>query len=388
MTQTDKHDDKKDKPEPRLQRAKTWVMESWMGLLILSAVIVVIASAFLLPFLWRQAGSATWDGNATRNIALVIGGLIAIFGLVIAARRQATNQRQYELARKADFSETFAKGVNALASDSMTIKISGIRVFENLAKSLEADSDNYGMIVKTINDFIRESAAPPIDEKTGLQINFFDPSKWPISEPREKRQYIGVAIKVLAELTTKMADWEKIISLNSLDLRDLYLTKLDLEGASLDRSNLDFTKLNHSNLARANFTLTSLTESHFEHTRLDDATFIAANLSGARFKGAFLTGADYQGSDLFKIKNAAHASKEKLETSNTKYLRQLLDHADFTGADVTDADFSHTTAIEDAFTDEQLNSMRAKPKVLNRQQVLELIEKRIKTTNKKNRPKP
>ena len=122
--------------------------------------------------------------DANRNVAFVIGGFIAIYGVVIAARRQATSQRQYELALKSDFSETFAKGLNALASDSMTIQISGIRVFESLAKSLEADSDNYGMIVKTLNDFIIESAARPINERTGETFAYVNFDNWPKPKPR------------------------------------------------------------------------------------------------------------------------------------------------------------------------------------------------------------
>lgn len=338
MTQTDKQDDKQDKPEPRLQRAKTWVVESWMGLLILSAVIVVIASAFLLPFLWRQAGSATWDGNATRNIALVIGGLIAIYGVVIAARRQATNQRQYELALKSDFSETFAKGVSALASDIMTIKISGIRVFDNLAKSIEANSSDYGMIVETINDFIIESAAPPIDERTGKTFAYADLSEWPKPKPRGQRQHIKVATRVLGELANEMGDAQHEIELAYLDLRELVLNGVSLKGANLGGTGLSGTSLVDTKLAGVR-----LINAKMLGVRLSDADLTGAKFNGAIMYSAELMGCDLNGSSfigtkmggsyvtsatLFSVKTN-DVSKQELKTADTETLREMLGHAKF-----------------------------------------------------------
>lgn len=245
MTQTDKNDDKQDKPEPRLQRAKTWGLESWMGLLILSAVIVLGLTAYPLRNFWVH--------DATRNVAFVIGGLIAIYGVVIAARRQATNQGQYELALKSDFSETFAKGVSALASDSVTIKTSGIRVFENLAKSIEADSDNYDMFVKTIHDFIRESAAPPVDEDTNKTPSIEEPNVWPDPKPREQRQHIEVAIEVLVELAARPMTRKHEINLDNLDLRGLDMRNANLRGAFLNPNKIRQGTFRKSQFIRRQF---------------------------------------------------------------------------------------------------------------------------------------
>ena len=175
----------------------------YIGCYILVALVGVLASPFFCANLWTQGKNGTWDGNATRNLALVIGGLIALYGVVIAARRRATNQNQYELAQKENFSGTFAKAVDAIAADSITIKTSGIRIFENLAKSVATDSDDYRMIVKTINDFIRETAVPPID-KNGEPMKIDDAANWPAPISGLQRQHIEVALMVLGELVKKM----------------------------------------------------------------------------------------------------------------------------------------------------------------------------------------
>ena len=323
--------------------------------------------------------------DANRNVAFVIGGFIAIYGVVIAARRQATSQRQYELALKSDFSETFAKGLNALASDSMTIQISGIRVFESLAKSLEADSDNYGMIVKTLNDFIIESAARPINERTGETFAYVNFDNWPKPKPREQRQHIEAVIRVLGELVNEMGDAQHEIELAYLNLKEFVLNGVSLKGARLSQTGLSGTFLIDAKLAGVR-----LINAKMRGVKLSDADLTGAELNGATMYGAELMRCDLNGSSfigakmggsyltsatLFSVKTYEFSIQE-LITVDAETFREMLDHADFTGADVTDADFSSTMTLEGAFTIEQMASMEKQPDVLNPERVLELIDKK------------
>ena len=364
MTQTDKHDDKQDKPEPRLQRAKTWVVERPAETAIVCTIFVIVLTAYPLRNFWVH--------DATRNVAFVIGGLIAIYGVVIAARRQATNHGQYELALKSDFSESLAKGVNAIPSDSVTIKTSGIRVFENLAKSIEADSDNYGMIVKTIHDFITENAERPIDEDTLELVDVMSMEEWPKAEVREQRQHIEVGIEVLAELISKKNN-RTAMRLQLLDLRGLGFQGINMKGASLIAIHFGQAFLRNAYLTDVSFTFCSLKGASLVNTKLGGAGMFGSNLTGANLGEADLNGAKFNHVELFS-KLSDNDLIEKLDVANVDFLRHQLDHADFTGANVTDADFSGTKAIEGAFNDEQLASMKKQPDVLIRQQVLELFE--------------
>lgn len=385
----------------------------YIGCYILIALVGVLASPFFCANLWMQGKNGTWDGNATRNIALVIGGLIALYGVAIAARRQATNQNQYELAQKENFSGTFAKAVDAIAADSITIKASSFRIFENLAKSVATDSDDYRMIVKTIEDFIRETAAPPNDEN-GVPMIILQAADWPTPISGEQRQHIQVALMVLGKLLDMMGVTKHQINLSGLDFRGLNLDDVFLQGADLERCNLDDTGLRRADLTDANLILANLTHANLEEANLTGARLWGANLSaanleeanltkaslreanlaGARLWGANLTDANlgkanFTGASLISAnltgaklwgplsdeqRDQARAYYEETSRDDfdADYALQKLNAANFSYAILLRAYFSNadsapTKTVEGIFTEEQLKLMKHEPEVLKRE---------------------
>ena len=329
----------------------------------------------------------------------------ALYGLAIAARRQATNeaqqatnlaqqatsqkqyelaQKQYELAQKENFSDTFAKAVEAIASDSVTIKTSGIRIFEGLAQSVTTDSDDYDMIVHTINDFIRENAAPPIDEN-GRPMQIDAAADWPAPTSREHRQHIEVALRVLGDLVMKMGSPKNRIQLRALDLRRLNLIKINLERANMQNCHLSNAILHEADLTQAFLFEAKLTNAYLADANLTDAYLWKANLTNAslwkaNFINAYLTDANLTGARLWefplgKEKTAARAYYEEtsLDDFDTQVALKKLNAANFSQANLSGAALGDTQAIEGMFTEEQLAQMKNRPTILSHEAVRALL---------------
>jgi len=398
----------------------------YIGCYILITLVAVLVSVFIRPNWWTQHGNCEWNGSSTRNLIFVIGGLGAMYGLAISARRQATNeaqqatnleqqatsqkqyelaQKQYELAQKENFSDTFAKAVDAIAADSITIKTSGIRIFESLAKSVATDSDDYRMIVKNIEDFIRETAAPPNDEN-GEPMDFGNMGEWPAPISGEQRQHIEVALMVLGKLADMMGVTKHQINLSGLDFRGLNLDDVFLGSADLERCNLGHISLRRADLTDAVLTFANLTRANLEEANLTKARAQGANLTNASLRGANFTGADlsianFTGADLnianftdalliyanltdailwgdlwLEKKTEARAYYE--ETSPEDFDRETalkilsaanFSHAILFGAYFSSAELPFTKAVEGIFTGAQLEQMKHKPEVLTREDV-------------------
>lgn len=114
---------------------------------------------------------------------------------------------------------------------------------------------------------------------------------------------------------------------SGLDLSYLDLSTLDFKGANLSEADLYGTDFTAANLSGANLS----------HTRLDRAVLIRADLSGARLDGATVLRPTAFSDMRF---NLAEAPSFKGASMVGARIQAKLDGADFSRANLTDADFS------------------------------------------------
>ena len=331
---------------------KLWAMvkKRWLDALIIGAALLVIGSAFwdFTQRIWLYDDE--WSGEATRSVILTLGGLGALYGLVLAARR-------LDISETGMFNERLGRGAKLLADNKMRIRSAGVRVLEDLIKSSEQDSDNCLLICRILNDFIR-SRAGVYDEKTDAEKENL--------KSREKRADIELALKVLGKSIKNQDDRYKIINLEDLDLRGLNLegVKLSyarLNGAQLNEAHLNGAQLNEAHLEEARLEGARLEKAHLERARLIGAHLERAYLVGAHLERARLRMAHLEGAQLW----AAHLEGAHLWAAHLEgawLVRAHLEGAQLWGAnleaahlrhaDISSADFGNAEKL----TQKQLNS--------------------------------
>ncbi len=240
----------------------------WAGMAAILLLVLLFASIYWAECIWLYNGSTKWGGDSTRSVLFALGGIAALYGLIVARRR-------LDEAQKAQFSETLAQGVQSLANENLTIRTSGVRVLENLAKSVEVESGEHDIICNILNDFIRERTSPPREELGKPQLaKLFD-----------KRASITLAIRVLAEIVPKAVFIRNIV-LYGLDLRGLHLDRLNLQRAQLWRVNLQNVGLSDTNLEGAFMGLAYLQGADLRGANFEDADLDKADVTGAKLQGA------------------------------------------------------------------------------------------------------
>ncbi len=218
-----------------------------------------------------------------------------------------------------------------LNHDSLAARLVGVRVLEDLCKSVKADSDENKLVASILLDFVREKAAPPLKKRgwdsfeatERLRINkqvdnitriikeFLSVSKnWPESKPRTERLDIERAIFALTKIVPKTDEgyYSIQINLSGLDLRGLRLRGVNLRAANLGGSNLE--------------------GAYLRGAMLQNAHLWGANLRGANLGNAYLQDADLTGTDL------TGAELDFAELQRADLLETKLNWADLTFADM------------------------------------------------------
>lgn len=117
------------------------------------------------------------------------------------------------------------------------------------------------------------------------------------------------------------------IDFSNSDLRNLDLADVDFKKANLAGADLYGTDLTRSNLSSANLS----------NTRLDRATIVSANFTGANLSNATILRPTTSSTFEYSVKDAATFAQANLKGAR---IITFMDGPDFTGADLTDADFS------------------------------------------------
>lgn len=134
-----------------------------------------------------ESPNGKWDGYATRNLLIALGGIGALYGLVLAARRTEAMTKQAEamtkqaeiaaeqvrvaseqvdigtaqvkISQRQQFNETLRRGRESLSGMEISMRVSGMRLLEELYKDSDTPAQQR-MIREMLLDFVRQHTQP------------------------------------------------------------------------------------------------------------------------------------------------------------------------------------------------------------------------------------
>ncbi len=253
---------------------------------------------------WLRSGGAESNGEALRNISLVLGALVA---LVLAVWRSRVAERQSEAARRqADTAqrsltyERIQKGVEMIGSPVLAVRLGGIYALDHLAQ--EYPNEHHVQVMHVLCAFVRN----PFHDHSASQPDVRDAVK-AIGGRNGDRIRIEKASKYVPDLSYANLRNLEIINLNfssgnfeGADLSGSDITISNLSSANLDKAILHGATLYGTNLERASMNRAGLSAvegavANFTNASLRRADLSHANMQGAKFRHAELEGADLTG---------------------------------------------------------------------------------------------
>lgn len=213
------------------------------------------------------------------------------------AENSARSLRQLELAEAGQVTERFARAVEQVGSEQLSVRVGGIYSLERIARDSARDR---AAVVRVLNNFLREnvySAArtsqPPAPEHRFYQEGF----RFPASAQRSD---VDAALQVLNYLVSHFDNpGLPPVNLQLLDLSySEALAGAHLRGAELFGVQLCASDLRHVKLDGANLRDGGLAGANLEGASLRGADLRWANLIGAVLRGAVLEGAEVDYANL------------------------------------------------------------------------------------------
>lgn len=125
-----------------------FVFEIILGIMALG--VVGCAYYFIVcPPLWLwPSNGAHQNSEIVKITVFALGGLGAIYGLIISNRRANNAHEQL-------FNERLGRGVELLAHEKMTMRVAGVRVLDDLTKS--SSREQITLIVQLMHDFVQQA---------------------------------------------------------------------------------------------------------------------------------------------------------------------------------------------------------------------------------------
>ena len=292
----------------------------------------------------------------------MLSGLFIIFGgawgLWLAKRRLDNFSRQTYNAQAQLFNERLGRGVELLANESATLRVAGVRILDDLAKT--SDHDQIGLIIKILFDHLKNRGNIRYEENENGE-------KVPRDRgPRETRQSVELALKTILTLANENNVSRDDIIFDKLDLRGLDISgvtcklpkviftrvladKIKLRSSTLNKALFDgeFTKADFSGaiLNEAEFgDGTKLTEAKFSQAELNKVAFWNCDLQGAVFRRAFLKQASIYLAEI--TDRNGHLGSSRIDFFNADlrgvdFSESVLEACNFKDANLEGADFTH-----------------------------------------------
>ena len=221
----------------------------WAGVSVVVVIVVGISvSVEYWGWLLRENGDIS-NAAAIRNIALVVGGIVAILIALwrsLVAERQATAaKRQSEIAERSYLSERYRQAASMLGHNESAVRLGGIYTLERLAENYPAEFQHEAF--KLLLEFVR---APPVLRQP--QPSVWD--GWLELERPATRQDVQAAIKVIAKLERLPRIGRDTGLLFLMDLRGAQLCGVELYGLRLNRALLENANLMYAHLEHMDLT--------------------------------------------------------------------------------------------------------------------------------------
>ncbi|ALO65249.1 hypothetical protein AS189_00550 [Arthrobacter alpinus] len=283
--------------------------------------------------------------NARQGVLFAVGGIIAVFTLLITLAKHNLDREKQILDQDANWTNRYTEAIKQLGDDSTSVRLGGIYALERIAQDSLRDR-------QTILDVLCANLLDisPVVESSGPETVSVDTTAvaavvgriTKLSPPRQTVVLRGTNLTrvpldsadlahadlAYANLTRAYLTYANLngASLNGTDLTGAYLAKALLNGSKFNDANLTGALLNGANLTRANLTRANLTGTNLTGTNLTDAYLTHANVTGANLTDADLTRADLTGANL----------------TGTNLTGADLTGANLTGADLTGANLTGT----------------------------------------------
>ena len=225
----------------------------WVGVSVVSVVSLGVVLS-IEHWNWLQGGTGpTNNAAAVRNIALVVGGIVAILIALwrsLVAERQATAAtRQAEIGERTYLNERYRQAASMLGDSEVVVRLGGIVALERLAEDHHDEFRHETF--KLLLEFIR---TPPALQQP--LPNVWD--GWLQTTRPATRQDVQAAVNVIAKLERLPRNRDDTGLLYWLDLRGAQLCgvelyELRLSRAYLENANLMFAKMERMDLTGAQF---------------------------------------------------------------------------------------------------------------------------------------
>jgi hypothetical protein len=231
----------------------------------LAAIVFVLAAGAALIYLPEKAvpKEAYWidtksifdmKNEARRTIAYIIGGLLAVTGIILTFRRIRALERQVQIAQEGQITERWTRAIEQLGSDKVAIRFGGIYALERIAK----DSDNdYWPIMETLTAVVR--AAPWREPSV---VSLYMDIQAILTVLGRRKYHFGQGENQPLDL--------RGTDLRGADLREAHLGGAWLMGAHLERARLEGAHLEGADLKEA----IGLTREQLAQAILDDKTIL------------------------------------------------------------------------------------------------------------------
>ena len=285
----------------------------WVGAAVLAVVSLgVVLSVSYWGWLQGET-SETSNAASVRNIALVVGGivaiLIALWRSLVAERQAAAATRQAEIGERTYLNERYRQAASMLGGSELPVRLAGIFALQRVA---EDHPDEFRLeAIKLLVEFVR---TPPVMDEP--QPKVWD--GWLQLERPATRKDVQASMTAIAEIRRLDASENQREPL-WLDLHDAQLCGVELN-MPLQRVNL-----RNANLMFAHLGPWKMTGAQLQWANCRQALLEYADLSGAE-----MSDADFSGVRARKCKFRGATMPAK-----------MVD-ADLKGADFTDAQFRNT----------------------------------------------
>ena len=283
-------------------------LSGWICVVILCLVAGVVVPTVYWDLLRQGSPDPVSNSEAVRTVAFVVGGGLAF---VFALWRALLAQRQAEIADRTLLDERYERGITALGSENLAVRLGGIYALQKFAQ--EHPSLYHIQVMKSFCAFVRH----PIQDGSSLVTEYAHLE--PIRRLREDIQAIVTIIGNRSDECVRIEQREAYVldlsraflqhlwlergnlasaKLGRADLTNAYLLGTDLSKCELDYAQVSGATLAFGDLSGARLYYSNLSSAKLAQANLSDAVLVQVNLAGAGMNSVNLSGASLLGTDL------------------------------------------------------------------------------------------
>ena len=254
----------------------------------------------------------------------VVGGA---YGILLASERQKTFSKQVDNAEEQLFNERLGRGGELLAHENSVMRLTGVRVLEDLSKT--AKDSQVILIMEIIFDFIKlktqkkydangriihRNRADRLDVELAVRIFFGQDIDYLKGVKTIPKVFPGLIKRPYSHWISQKNEFKNMdcceMDLSHLDFKLAKFTHGYFVKSNFSFSNLDCCTFFGVDLRGTDFTAASIVSVSFKHADLRASTLRCPIMRGVDFEGASMLCADLSNSILEGVKNL---SKNQLD---------------------------------------------------------------------------